>query len=69
MSVRGSAGSVIAASRAQARDVEQKRQREVMDHADTIRKLNAAEANAAASHKQAGDARAAAESATAKLVS
>ena len=48
--------------------MEQKRQREVMDHADTIRKLNAAEASAAASHKQAGDARAAAESATAKLV-
>jgi hypothetical protein len=52
----------------QARDAETRRQREVMDHSDTIRKLNAAEAAAEAAEKAAADARAAAESATAAQV-
>ena len=52
----------------QARDAETRRQREVMDHSDTIRKLNAAEAAAESAEKAASDARAAAESATAAQV-
>lgn len=39
-----------------------------MDHSDTIRKLNAAEAAAEAAEKAAADARAAAETATAAQV-
>lgn len=54
--------------RPQARDAETRRQREVMDHSDTIRKLNAAEAAAESEEKAAADARAAAESATASQV-
>lgn len=52
----------------QARDAETRRQREVMDHSDTIRKLNAAEADAETAQKAAAEARAAAEDAASAQV-
>ena len=53
---------------AQARDAETRRQREVMDHSDTIRKLNSTEAAAEAAHASLKEAQAAAEAAVAAQV-